>query len=34
MALSSVYNLLHRYGWRKLGPDKRHPQSDSLAQQE
>ena len=23
MALSSVYNLLHRHGWRKLAPDKR-----------
>ena len=32
MALSSVYNLLHRHGWRKLAPDKRHPQSDPLAQ--
>ena len=34
LALSSVYNLLHRHGWRKLAPDQRHPQSDSLAQQE
>lgn len=34
MALSSVYNLLHRHGWRKLAPDKRHPQSDSAAQEE
>lgn len=33
MALSSVYTLLHRHGWRKLAPDKRHPQSDPLAQQ-
>lgn len=32
MALSSVYNLLHRHGWRKLAPDKRHPQSDPAAQ--
>ncbi len=32
MALSSVYNLLHRHGWRKLAPDKRHPQSDPQAQ--
>ena len=31
MALSSVYNLLHRHGWRKLAPDKRHPQSDPAA---
>lgn len=34
MALSSVYNLLHRHGWRKLAADKRHPKSDPLAQQE
>lgn len=34
LALSSVYNLLHRHGWRKLAPDKRHPQSDPLAQEE
>ncbi len=32
MALSSVYNLLHRHGWRKLAPDKSHPQSDPEAQ--
>ena len=32
MALSSVYNRLHRHGWRKLAPDKRHPQSDPAAQ--
>ncbi len=34
MALSSVYNLLHRHGWRKLAPDQRHPQSDLQAQAE
>lgn len=33
-ALASVYNLLHRHNWRKLAPDKRHPQSDADAQQE
>lgn len=32
MALSTVYNLLHRHGWRKLAPDKQHPQSDAQAQ--
>ena len=32
MALSTVYNILHRHGWRKLAPDKRHPQSDPAAQ--
>jgi transposase len=34
MALSSVYNLLHRHGWRKLAPDKHHPQHNVLAQQD
>jgi transposase len=33
-ALASVYNLLHRHGWRKLAPDKRHPKSDMAVQQE
>lgn len=32
VALSSVYNLLHRHSWRKLAPDKRHPQADVAAQ--
>lgn len=31
-ALASAYNLLHRHGWRKLAPDKHHPQSDPIAQ--
>jgi transposase len=34
VALASAYNLLHRHGWRKLAPDKSHPQSDPVAQQE
>ena len=34
VALASAYNLLHRHGWRKLAPDKRHPQSDPQAQDE
>lgn len=34
VSLSSVYALLHRHNWRKLAPDKRHPQSDPLAQDE
>lgn len=34
VALASAYNLLHRHGWRKLAPDKCHPQSDPVAQQE
>ena len=33
LALSSVYKLLHRHNWRKLAPDKRHPQSDPVAQE-
>lgn len=32
-ALASTYNLLHRHGWRKLAPDKRHPNSDPVAQE-
>ena len=34
VALASAYNLLHRHNWRKLAPDKRHPQSDPAAQEE
>jgi transposase len=33
VALASAYNLLHRHGWRKLAPDKRHPQADVTAQE-
>lgn len=33
MGLSTVYKLLHRHNWRKLAPDKRHPQSDPVAQE-
>jgi transposase len=32
--LSSVYNLLHRHNWRKLAPDKKHPQANLEAQAE
>lgn len=32
-ALASVYNLLHRHGWRKLAPDTRHPKADKEAQE-
>ena len=32
MAQSTVYAMLHRHGWRKLAPDKQHPQSDPVAQ--
>ena len=34
VALASAYNVLHRHNWRKLAPDRRHPQSDPLAQEE
>jgi transposase len=34
VALASVYNLLHRHNWRKLAPDKRHPQADPEIQEE
>ncbi|MGE4443251.1 MAG: winged helix-turn-helix domain-containing protein [Desulfomicrobium sp.] len=33
VALASVYNLLHRHGWRKLAPDKRHVAADVEAQE-
>ncbi len=34
VALASAYSLLHRHGWRKLVPDKRHPKSNPAAQAE
>jgi hypothetical protein len=34
VALASAYNLLHRHGWRKLAPDKRHPKSDIKVQED
>ena len=34
VALASAYNLLHRHDWRKLAPDKRHPEGDAAAQEE
>jgi len=33
MGLSTLYKLLHRHNWRKLAPDKQHPQSDPAAQE-
>lgn len=32
-APSTVYYLLHRHGWRKLAPDRIHPQADAAVQQ-
>jgi len=34
VALASAYNLLHRHGWRKLAPDKRHVKADIQAQED
>ena len=34
MALSGLYRMLARHGWRKLAPDTRHPQGDPLAREE
>jgi transposase len=34
VALASVYNLLHRNGWRKLAPDKKHVGVDVQAQED
>jgi len=33
LAVSTVYAMLHRHGWRKLAPHKQHPQSDPVAQE-
>lgn len=34
IALASAYNMLHRHGWRKLAPDKRHVKTDVAAQKD
>ena len=34
MSLSSVYTLPHRHEWQKLAPDKLHPKSDPVAQED
>lgn len=34
ITLQSVYNMLHRHGWRKLVPDKRHILADQAKQEE
>lgn len=33
VALSTVYRMLHRHGWRKLAPDSAHPKQDKEAQE-
>ena len=34
LALSSVYRMLARHGWRKLAPDTRHPDGDPQARED
>jgi transposase len=34
LALSSVYRMLGRHGWRKLAPDTRPPKGDPVAREE
>lgn len=34
VALSTVYRMLARNGWRKLAPDTAHPQGDPLARED
>ena len=34
LALSSVYRMLARQGWRKLAPDTQHPQGDPQARED
>ena len=33
LALSTLYQMLARHGWRKLVPDKSHPQADPAARE-
>jgi len=33
MALSTLYRMLARHGWRKLAPDTEHPQGDPAARE-
>jgi transposase len=33
LALSTVYQMLSRHGWRKLVPDKSHPKADPAARE-
>jgi transposase len=34
ISLATLYNMLHRHGWRKLVPDTRHPKGDPLARED
>jgi hypothetical protein len=33
VSLAYVYRLLHRHGWRKLGPRPRHPKAQPAVQE-
>jgi transposase len=33
VSLAYVYRLLHRHGWRKLGPRPRHPRAQPAVQE-
>lgn len=33
LALSTLYQVLARHGWRKLAPDKSHPRADPTARE-
>lgn len=34
LSLATVYNMLHRHGWRKLAPDTVHPKGDASARED
>ena len=34
VALSTIYRMLARHGWRKLAPDTEHPQGDASARED
>jgi hypothetical protein len=34
MALSTLYRMLARHGWRKLAPDTAHPQGDAAVRED
>ena len=34
VALSTIYRMLARHGWRKLAPDTEHPQGDAQARED
>ncbi len=34
LCLTTVYNMLHRHGWRKLSPDTQHPKGNPAVREE